>query len=42
MYFPSVNEMRERSMDRQMARTIEIYENQTQGLDWDGTKLEDK
>tara|TARA_R100000995_G_scaffold51718_1_gene25024 strand:+ start:519 stop:1358 length:840 start_codon:yes stop_codon:yes gene_type:complete len=42
VYFPSVNEMREHDMERQMARTIEIYENQTQGLDWDGTKLEDK
>jgi hypothetical protein len=39
VYFPIVDSMKERDMESQMKRTIEIYENQTQGKDWDGTDV---
>ena len=39
VYFPIVDSMKERDMESQMKRTIDIYENQTQGKDWDGTDV---
>ena len=39
VYFPEVGDMIEDDMESQMARTIEIYENQTSGKDWDGSEL---
>jgi hypothetical protein len=34
--------MNGRTVEEQMSKTIDIYERQTKGMDWDGTKLEDK
>jgi len=39
VYFPELSDMIEDDMESQMAKTIEIYENQTSGKDWDGSKL---
>ena len=41
VYFPTVNRMKESDMEAQMERTIEIYENQTSGKDWDGHELDE-
>jgi len=40
VYFPVVDRMKEYDMEAQMERTIDIYENQTSGKDWDGTELD--
>tara|TARA_R110002012_G_scaffold92324_2_gene224295 strand:- start:1055 stop:1900 length:846 start_codon:yes stop_codon:yes gene_type:complete len=44
VYFPQVDLMsrKDYTMADQMARTIKMYEHQTQGLDFTGEKLEDK
>ena len=42
VYFPEIRHMNGRTVEEQMSKTIKIYERQTKGMDWDGTKLEDK
>lgn len=44
VYFPTTNAMSSGrdTMEDQMAKTIEIYEHQTEGKDWTGFALEDK